>query len=58
MEFNSRKNSRRDRMMRANSFKTQKVRERDGPEKSRKDERLSRLADGNSGCLPDGRKRM
>ena len=41
MELDSRKKSRRDRMMRSKSFETQEVRER--PEGSRRVERLSHL---------------
>ena len=58
MELDSRKKSRRDRMMRSNSFDTLEVRE-DRPEGSRRVERLSHLVNGNNGrCLPDGRKGM
>ena len=56
MEFDSRKKSRRDRMMHSNSFETQEVRE---IARSRRVERLSHLVDGNNRrCLPDGRKGM
>ena len=58
MELDSRKKSRRDRMMRSNSFDTQEVREI-GREGSRRVERLFHLVDGNNRrCLPGGRKRM
>ena len=57
MKLDSRKKSRRDRMMRSKSFDMQEV--RDMPEASGRIERLSHLMDGNNGrCLPDGRKEM
>ena len=57
MELDSRKKSRRDRIMRSKSFKTQEVRDR--PERSRRVEKLFHLMDGNNRrCLPDGRKGM
>ena len=57
MELDSRKKSRRDRMMRSNSFRTRC--ERDRPEGSRRVERLSHLVNGNNRrCLPDERKGM
>ena len=57
MELDSRKKSRRDRIMRSNSFDTQEVREI-GRKKAGV-ERLSHFVDGNNGrCLPDGRKGM
>ena len=57
MELDSRKKSRRDRMMRSKSFETQEMRDSLG--ESRRVERLSHLMDGNSKrCLPDGRKGM
>ena len=57
MELDSRKKSRRDRMMPSKSFDTHQVRDR--PDGSRRVERLSHLVDGNNGtCLPDGRKGM
>ena len=58
MEFDSRKKSRRDSMMRSKSFDMQEG-ERDRPEGSRRVERLSHLVDGNNRrCLPDGRRGM
>ena len=57
MELDSRKKSRRDRMMRSKSFETQEM--RDKPEGSSRVERFSHLVDENNGrCLPDGRKEM
>ena len=57
MELDSSKKNRRNRMMRSNSFDTQKVRDR--RKGSRTVERLSHLVDGNNRrCLPDGRKGM
>ena len=57
MELDSKKKSRRDRLMRLKSFTTRC--ERDRPEESRKVERLSHLEYGNNGrCVPDGRKEM
>ena len=58
MELDSRKKSRRDRMMRSNSFDTQEVREI-GRKEAGESRGFSHLVDGNNGrCLPDGRKRM
>ena len=57
MELDSRKKSRRDRMMRSNSSDTQEVKDR--PEGSRRVERFSHLVYRNKGrCLPDERKGM
>ena len=57
MELDSRKKSRRDRMMRSKSFDTQGVRDRS--EGSRRVKRLSYLVYGNNRrCLPDGWKGM
>ena len=57
MKLDSRKKSRRDRMMRSNSFDTREVREIDRKETGV--ERHSHLVDGNNRrCLPDGRKGM
>ena len=57
MEIDSRKKSRRDRMMLSKSFETQEVRDR--PEGNRTVNKLSHFVDGNNGrCLPDGRKEM
>ena len=57
MELDSKKKSRRDRMMCSKSFDTQEV--RDGPEGSRRVERLSHFVYGNNRrCLPDGMKGM
>ena len=61
MELDSRKNRRRDRMMRSKSFKMQEVREigRKEAGQSRGNNRcLSHLMYGNNRCLPDGRKGM
>ena len=56
MKSDSRKKSRRDRMMRSKSFDTQEVR-KIVKEESRRVERLSHLVYGNNRrCLPDGRK--
>ena len=58
MELDSRKKSKRDSMMRSNSFETQEVREigRKEPGESRG---FPILWNGNNGrCLPDGRKGM
>ena len=60
MELDSRKKSRRDRMMRSNTFEMHEVMEIDGdrPERSKGVERLSHLMNGNNGsCLPDGMQR-
>ena len=55
MEFDSRKKSRRDRMMSSKNFEMQEVRER--PEGSRRVERFSHFVYWNNRrCLPDGRK--
>ena len=57
MELDSRKKSRRDRMMRSKSFDTQEMSEI--RKESKRVERLSHLMDGNNRkCLPDGRKGM
>ena len=58
MKLDSRKKSRRNRMMRSKSFDTQVVREISWKEAG--DSRnFSHLVDGNyRRCLPDGRKRM
>ena len=59
MELDSRKKTRRDRMMRSKSFETQEVREIGRKEGSRRIERLSHLVYGNHTiCLPNGRKGM
>ena len=58
MKLDSRKKSRRDRMMRSKSF-WDAGGERDRPDGSRRVERLSHLVNGNNRrCLPDGRKGM
>ena len=57
MELDSRKKSRRDRMMRSKSLNTKEVREIGRKEVGV--ERRSHLVHGNNGrCIPDGRKRM
>ena len=57
MELDSRKKSRRDRMMRSNSFDTQEM--RDSLEGSGRVKRFSHLMYGNNRrCLSDGRKEM
>ena len=60
MELDSRKKSRRDRIMRSKSFDMHYAGgERDKPEGSKRVERLSHLVDGNNRrCLPDGRKEI
>ena len=56
MKLDSRKKTRRDKMMRSKSFETQEVREIGRKEAVR---RLSHLVDRNNRrCLPDGRKGM
>ena len=56
MKLDSRKKSRRDRMMLSKSFDMQM---RNRPEGRRKVNRLSHLVNGNNRrCLPDGRKGM
>ena len=57
MELDPRKKSRRDRMMRSNSFDTQEVREI-GRKEAGESRGFPILLYGNNGCLPDGRKRM
>ena len=56
MELDSRKKSRRHRMMYSKSYEMQVVRDRPGG--SRRVERLSHLVDRNNRCLPDERKGM
>ena len=59
MKLDSRKKSRRDRMMRLNCFDRQKVRKIGQKEVGESVERLSHLVDGNNRrCLPDGKKGM
>ena len=55
MELDSRKKSRRDRMMRSKSLRDAR-REKDRPKESRRIERLSHLMDENNKSFPDGRK--
>ena len=58
MGLDSRKKSRRDRMMRSNSFDTQEMREI-GRKEAGESRGFSHLMYRNNGrCLPDGRKRM
>ena len=58
MELDSRKKSRRDKMMHSNSFETQEVREI-GRKEAEESRGFSHLMYGNNGrCLPDGRKEM
>ena len=58
MELDSRKKSRRDRMMQSKSFYTLEIR-KIGSERNRRVERLSHLVNGNNRkCLPHGRKGM
>ena len=56
MKLDSRKNRRRDKMMRSKSIDMQEVRDR--PEECRRVERLFHVMDGNNRCFPDGRKGM
>ena len=56
MELDSRKKSRRDRMMRSKSFDTQEVREIG--RKKAGESRGFPILYGNNRCLPDGRKGM
>ena len=59
MELDSRKKSRRDRIMRSKNFEPQKVKEISRKEGSRRVERLSNFVDGkNRRCFPGGRKGM
>ena len=58
MELDSRKKSRRNSMMRSNSFDTQEVKEI-GRKEAGESRGISNLVDGNDRrCLPDGRKGM
>ena len=57
MELDSRKKSRRDRMMRSKSFDTQEVREI-GRKEAGESRCFPTLYGNNGRCLPDGRKGM